>query len=85
MCVLYFPLSDWQGHNWANPKNSSLSASFLSVYRDPKGAKRRGDQGRLDMVRQFSLPVLGKMLLQHVERIQTKVLSFAPGEWEDEL
>ena len=46
-----------------------------SIYADGgKEAKRRGQQGRRDMVAKYSLPVMGSILREEIERIEKEVL-----------
>lgn len=62
--------SGWTGHMWAEPSESHLRSLMRIVHENPDGiVQRKGLRAREDMVAQFSLQAMGKIIETELIRL----------------
>jgi len=71
---------DWKGHYWAAPLQQSLRMHMRAVHTDHAEAHRRGLRGREDMIKSYSLDVMGLQLDQEMRRIETNQRSLSSSD-----
>jgi len=69
--ALAHPRRGWRGHHWAEPNRTHLQSLLRHVYTFPEDGKRKGTQARLDMIRKYSLSVMGELINTEINRIVT--------------
>ena len=63
-------LGPWEGHMWAKPSVPALAGLLRRVVERPAEALERGRRAREDMVGRFSPPVVARMVLGQLRRIE---------------
>lgn len=59
----------WEGHKWANPDVLNLQSLLRHVYNNPNEAKGKGKVARDDMIKNYSLLKMGKIIFDEINRI----------------
>jgi hypothetical protein len=68
-------ISGWPGHNWALPNIVELQRIMAHAFKHPADALEKGRQARMDVIRNFSLRVIGRKLVEEFRRIEKLVSS----------
>mmetsp|Transcript_68639 Transcript_68639/g.134834 ORF Transcript_68639/g.134834 Transcript_68639/m.134834 type:complete len:146 (-) Transcript_68639:87-524(-) len=67
------PAEGWWGHNWAQPSSAHLSELMRLVYNFPEKVAAVGHRARVEVISHYSLPAMGRRLVQEMERVQATV------------
>ena len=60
----------FKGHRWAEPSVSHLQEILRDIHENKNRAKRKGEQGRSDMVEHYSPSVMAEEVISRLKKIE---------------
>ena len=66
-------IKSYIGHKWAQPSEGHLIKILKHIYHNPQEAKKKGLRARQDIIKNFNLDVVAKIVVDRLNKIEEKI------------
>ncbi len=66
-------INSYIGHKWAQPSEGHLIKILKHIYHNPQEAKKKGLRARQDIIKNFNLDVVAKIIVDRLNKIDEKI------------
>lgn len=66
-------INSYIGHKWAQPSEKHLIKILRQIYQNPQEAKKKGIKARQDIVKNFNLDSVAKIIVDRLNKIDEKI------------